>query len=203
MHAQLSSGFGGRRLCLTLPLLPYLCACVKQRLWLDCIMPMLAWAIAARWCDVYQNHFVAGPLVFVAWLPYFIHAKCKDTGKTVQMLRLVWAIAAHQCDKWPESLVLTHFVPYFVSARREGSGGAARMLRLVRAIAARQWDKYTRNLLCWPTCVVSSVSLSLSHWYPGSGVVLDCIDSWSLHHYLLFLNTATHPNRPVFSVCWM
>ena len=24
---------------------------------------------------------------------------------------------------------------------------------------------------------LSSVSLSLSHWYPGSGVVLDCIDS--------------------------
>ena len=32
-----------------------------------------------------------------------------------------------------------------------------------------------------------TVSLSLSHWYPGSGVVLDCIDSWSLHPYLLFL----------------
>ena len=30
-----------------------------------------------------------------------------------------------------------------------------------------------------------SVNLSLSHWYPGSGVVLDCIDSWSLHPYLL------------------
>ena len=25
--------------------------------------------------------------------------------------------------------------------------------------------------------VVSTVSLSLSHWYTGSGVVLDCIDS--------------------------
>ena len=25
--------------------------------------------------------------------------------------------------------------------------------------------------------VVSTVNLSLSHWYPGSGVVLDCIDS--------------------------
>ena len=25
--------------------------------------------------------------------------------------------------------------------------------------------------------VVSTVSLSLSHWYPGSGVVLDCINS--------------------------
>ena len=30
-----------------------------------------------------------------------------------------------------------------------------------------------------------TVSLSLSNWYPGSGVVLDCIDSWSLHPYLL------------------
>ena len=30
-----------------------------------------------------------------------------------------------------------------------------------------------------------TVSLSLSHWYPGSSVVLDCIDSWSLHPYLL------------------
>ena len=34
------------------------------------------------------------------------------------------------------------------------------------------------------------VSLSLSHWYPGSGVVLDCIDSWSLHLYLLSKKTS-------------
>ena len=33
-----------------------------------------------------------------------------------------------------------------------------------------------------------TVSLSLSHWYPGLGVVLDCIDSWSLHPYLFWLN---------------
>ena len=26
-------------------------------------------------------------------------------------------------------------------------------------------------------CFSLTVSLSLSHWYPGSGVVLDCIDS--------------------------
>ena len=31
-----------------------------------------------------------------------------------------------------------------------------------------------------------TVSLSLSHWYLGSGVVLDCINSWSLHPYLLW-----------------
>ena len=27
------------------------------------------------------------------------------------------------------------------------------------------------------TMLLIMVSLSLSHWYPGSGVVLDCIDS--------------------------
>ena len=37
--------------------------------------------------------------------------------------------------------------------------------------------KTTFGLTSWLSFVVSSVSLSLSHWYPGSGVVLDCIDS--------------------------
>ena len=31
-----------------------------------------------------------------------------------------------------------------------------------------------------------TVSLSLSLRYPGSGMALDCIDSWSLHPYLLY-----------------
>ena len=35
----------------------------------------------------------------------------------------------------------------------------------------------------WRVCV----TLSLSHWYPGSGVVLDCIDSWSLTSFLLLI----------------
>ena len=34
-----------------------------------------------------------------------------------------------------------------------------------------------KGLTSWLSFVVSSVSLSLSHWYPGSGVLLDCIDS--------------------------
>ena len=33
------------------------------------------------------------------------------------------------------------------------------------------------GLTSWLSFVVSAVSLSLSRWYPGSGVVLDCIDS--------------------------
>ena len=34
-----------------------------------------------------------------------------------------------------------------------------------------------KRLTSWLSLVVSTMSLSLSHWYPGSGVVLDCIDS--------------------------
>ena len=35
------------------------------------------------------------------------------------------------------------------------------------------WERVTS----WLSFVVSTVSLSLSHWYPGSCVVLDFIDS--------------------------
>ena len=48
------------------------------------------------------------------------------------------------------------------------------------------WSSAGKGLTSWLSFVVSTVSLSLSHWYPGSGVVLDCIDSWSLHPYLLW-----------------
>ena len=42
---------------------------------------------------------------------------------------------------------------------------------------------------CWErpdlSFVVSYCEFVTSHWYPGSGVALDCIDSCSLHPYLL------------------
>ena len=57
-----------------------------------------------------------------------------------------------------------------------------------RLFVCALWSPAGRGLASWLSFVVSSVSLSLSHWYPGSGVVLDCIDSWSLHHYLLLIN---------------
>ena len=55
----------------------------------------------------------------------------------------------------------------------------------VRLFICALWTPAGKGLTSWLSFVVSSVSLSLSHWYPGSGVVLDCIDSCSLHHYLL------------------
>ena len=39
------------------------------------------------------------------------------------------------------------------------------------------WSPSGKGLTSWLSFVVSAVILSLSHWYPGSGVVLDCIDS--------------------------
>ena len=39
------------------------------------------------------------------------------------------------------------------------------------------WSPAWKGLPSWFSFVVSAVSLSLSHWYPGSGVVLDSIDS--------------------------
>ena len=61
-----------------------------------------------------------------------------------------------------------------------------------RLFICASWSPAGKGLTSWFWFVVSSVSLSLSHWYPGSGVVLDCIDSWSLQPYLLFLHVHIH-----------
>ena len=55
----------------------------------------------------------------------------------------------------------------------------------VRMFICALWSPAGKGLTSWLSFVVSTVSLSLSHWYLGSGVVLDCIDSRSLHPYLL------------------
>ena len=41
------------------------------------------------------------------------------------------------------------------------------------------WSPAGKGLTSWFSFVMRCliVKLSLSHWYPGSGVVLDCIDS--------------------------
>ena len=39
------------------------------------------------------------------------------------------------------------------------------------------WSPAGKELTSWHSYAMSNVKLSLSHWYPGSGVVLECIDS--------------------------
>ena len=45
------------------------------------------------------------------------------------------------------------------------------------SLCASDYMCFVVGLTSWLSFVVSTVSLSLPHWYPGSGVVLDCIDS--------------------------
>ena len=47
----------------------------------------------------------------------------------------------------------------------------------VRLFLCALWSPAEKGLTAWLSFVVSTVSLSLSDWYLGSGVVLDCIDS--------------------------
>ena len=76
-----------------------------------------------------------------------------------------------------------------------------------RLFVCALWSPAGKGLTFWLSFVVSTVSLSLSHWYPGSGVVLDCIDSWSLHPYfhlksepLIFVNFL--PGCQSFLMLW-
>ena len=50
-------------------------------------------------------------------------------------------------------------------------------MSLCTSVYMCMWSPAGKGLASWLSFVVSTVSLSLSHWYPGSGVVLDCIDS--------------------------
>ena len=39
------------------------------------------------------------------------------------------------------------------------------------------WSPAGKGLISWLSFVMFILSLFLSHWYPGSGVVIDCFDS--------------------------
>ena len=41
-----------------------------------------------------------------------------------------------------------------------------------------------KGLTSWLSCVMSNCDVVTFLWYPGSGVVLNCIDSWSSPSFL-------------------
>ena len=49
------------------------------------------------------------------------------------------------------------------------------------------WSPAGKVLTSWLSFVTSNCELLLSHWYPGSGVVFDCIDAYSLPSFLLLI----------------
>ena len=48
---------------------------------------------------------------------------------------------------------------------------------LYASVYSALWSPAGKELTSWLSFVVSNCELSHSHWYPGSGVVLNCIDS--------------------------
>ena len=65
------------------------------------------------------------------------------------------------------------------------------------------WSPAGKELTSWPSFVMSQiVKLSLSHWYPGSDVVLDCIDSWSLPSFLLYRKPYFPCNSQIVHSAW-
>ena len=57
------------------------------------------------------------------------------------------------------------------------------------------WSPAWKGLTSWLSFVVSTMSLSLSPWYPGSGVVLDCIE------FLIFAPLLTLKMKILISSC--
>ena len=47
----------------------------------------------------------------------------------------------------------------------------------VRLFTCALWSPAGKGLPSWLSLWCLPVSLSVSHWYPGSSVVLDCVDS--------------------------
>ena len=92
-------------------------------------------------------------------------------------LRIVCTISFHYSCPWISSMSCTAF--------KITRWCLVFAMFYVRLFICALWSPAGKGLTSWLSFVVSSVSLSLSHWYPGSGVVLDCINSWSLHHFLL------------------
>ena len=60
------------------------------------------------------------------------------------------------------------------------------------------WSPAGKGLTSWLSFVVSTVSLSLSHWYPGSGVIVSIPDLCTLTYF-----SYTISNEWLSSlVCW-
>ena len=71
----------------------------------------------------------------------------------------------------------------------------------MRLFISALWSPAGKGLTFWLSFVMSNceVKLSLSHWYPGSGVVLGCIDSWSLPSF--FKKVTTKSKKSLRYVC--
>ena len=77
----------------------------------------------------------------------------------------------------PHDLIIEKLKAYGVSDSSCRLMASYLLCLCARLFICALWSPAGKGMTSWLSFVVSTVSLSLSHWYPGSGVVLDCIDS--------------------------
>ena len=101
----------------------------------------------------------------------------KASQKTGQQLKVssdrLGEAGNRTCDPW---FTRHRFIPYTTAASVDLLCFCFVLCLLcfcTRLFYCALWSPAGKGL----SFVVSTVSLSLSHWYPGSGVVLECIDS--------------------------
>ena len=108
-------------------------------------------------------------VTLLVWVPlklgYFLPHCCSTSSNAVLLLWIIYVISVLFCYAFMHAPLL---VP------------CGHLLGKGWSLGSRLW------------CLI--VTLSLSHWYPGSGVVLDCIDSWSLPPFLLRSTTFVEVN---------
>ena len=116
-----------------------------------------------------------------------------SNGRTSCTASFAWVLQQRICGKmlhtWdghhmePVALSLSFYILLTVPRRYFFCGSLmfCSVLCLVclcaRLFICALWSPAGKGLTSWLSFVMSTMSLSLSHWYPGSGVVLDCIDS--------------------------
>ena len=59
------------------------------------------------------------------------------------------------------------------------------VMPLCTSVYCASWSTAGKGLTSWLSFIVYNCEFVTFLWYPGSGVVLDCTDSGSLHPYLL------------------
>ena len=122
----------------------------------------------------------------------FIDALWSPAGKGLTSWLMTWCLIVN--------LSLSHWYPWtdksrqkkneesdFTAPNRDHSCHSCLVLLCFRArlFIDALWSLAGKGLTSWLSLWCLIVKLSLSHWYTGSGVVFDCIDSWSLPSFLL------------------
>ena len=121
----------------------------------------LTWV--AMWDRCFQQRAYIG--ITRSWMRWYVRKKYLTWVKTTEIL--IWCVRIYFTDRSKAVLLLWIFYCFSILCL---------LYLCMRLFIYALWSPAGKRLTSWLLFVVSNCSL-LSPWYPGSGVVLDCIDS--------------------------